>query len=419
MRKMFKLLVLLFLMYFGLQFLFYFLSRGHKVSYEVKTDSGIVTINETLTVNKEFSDGYYFEVIINGRNIPFKIFDKLNRKKRVIDDVKIYDGDIYTCYNIAIKGDYNISDIKCISNGIIYFYNTIKGRDSRVDSLIASSNYDSSKYSVSNLSAVKDGISYYKENYTDNHKILISGYKGAYIFGNDVTGDARLIALHNSDQYTKAIEGLADKYYIGANYNGTHEFVNFNVINLATGERNEVTSPNYISYSSFVQGASGNKLYVIDTQAKKQYAVDGKEKTVEVVGNENIGASVYTKDGWVTKNINEVIDHHITFYNDNLNNFNGVNYNLVKHVGEKDGIYYLFSYNGSKYDVYLVYAEDSGFKKNYVFSCDDLNRIYFINKYVYYLDGDDIKVFSQEIGNKPIVTYSELRYNTGLHFYVY
>lgn len=419
MRKMFKLLVLLFLMYFGLQFLFYFFSKGHKVSYEIGTDSGVVTINETLTVNKEFSDGYYFEVIINGRNIPFKIFDKLTRKKRVVNDVKIYDGNIYTCYNIAINGDYNISDIKCISNGIIYFYSTIKGRDPKVDSLIASSDYDSSKYAASNLSAVKEGITYYKENYVEDHNVLISGYKGAYLFGRDVTGDARFVVLHNNDQYTKTIEGLADKYYIGANYNGVHEFINFNIINIVTGEKYEIPSPNYISYSSFVQGSSGNKLYIIDTQAKRQYAIDAKERKVEIVGNANIGASVYTNEGWVTKNINEVIDHHITFYTEKMTNFNGVNYNLVKHVGEKDGIYYLFSYNGSKYDVYLVYAEDSEFKKNYVFSCDDLDRIYFIDKYVYYLDGDDIKVFSQEIGNRPIVTFSELRYNTGLHYYAY
>lgn len=419
MRKMLKLLIILFLLYFGLQFLFYFLSRGHKVSYEVKTESGIVTINETLTVNKEFSDGYYFDVIMNGKTIPFKIFNKLNRKKRVINDVRIYDGNTYSCYNIAINGDYNIADIKCMKDGIIYFYNNIKGNDSKLDSLISSSDYDSSKYSVSTVGALKDNITYYKDNYTEDHKVLISGYRGAYIFGNDVTGDARLVVLHNTDQYTKPVEGLADKYYIGANYNSNHEFATFNVINLVTGDKYDVSSSNYISYTSFVQGSSGTKLYIIDTQAKKQYAIDGKDKSVEIVGNENTGASVYTNEGWVTKNINEVIDHHITFYKDDLATFNGFSYNLVKHVGNKDGIYYLFSYNGSKYDVYLVYAEDSEFKKNYVFSCDEIDRIYFIDKYVYYLDGDDIKVFGQDMGNKPIVTYSELRYNTGLHYYAY
>ena len=415
MKKMLRLLIVLFLLYFGMQFLFYFLSKGHKVTYEVKTDAGIFTVDEVLTVNKEFSDGYYFDVTLDGRTIPFKLFNKFNRKKRIINDIKIYNGSTYTCYNIAIKDDYNVSDIKCISNGIVYFYNTIKGRDYSLDSQIPST-YDSSKYAVSTLSGVKDNITYYNGNYTETHKILISGYRGAYIFGNDVTGDARFIALHNNDQYTKPVEGLADKYYIGANYNGTHEFINFNVINLVTGERNEVSTPQSISYSSFVQGSYGDKLYVIDTQARKQYSVDGKNKTVEIVGNENIGASVYTKDGWVTKNINEVIDNHIVFDNDNLNSFNGFTYNYVKHIGD---LYYLFSYNGSKYDAYLVYAEDNSYKKNYAFSCDDLDRIYFIDKYVYYLDGDDIKVFSQEIGTKPIVTYSELRYNNGLHFYVY
>ena len=415
MRKMLKLLIMLFLIYFGLQFLFYFLSRGHKVTYEVKTDAGIFTINETLTVNKEFSDGYYFDVTIDGRIIPFKLFNKLNRKRRVIDDVKIYSGDTYTCYNISIKGDYNVSDIKCISNGIIYFYNTIRGRDPRLDSQIPST-YDSSKYAYSTVAGVKDNISYYKDNYTDSQKILISGYRGAYIFGNDVTGDARLISLYNNDQYTKSIEGLADKYYIGANYNGTHEFINFNVINLSTGDRYEINSPQYISYSSFVQGSDGDKLYLVDTQAKKQYTVDAKSRSVEVVGNENMGASIYTKDGWVTKNINEVIDNRIIFDNDNLGNLNGIGYSYVKHIGD---IYYVFTYNAGRYDAYLVYAEDGAYKKNYVFTCDDLDRIYFINKYVYYLDGDSIKVFSQEIGNKPIVTYSELRYNAGLHFYVY
>ena len=415
MRKMFKLLVMLFIIYFGFEFLFYFLSRGHQVTYEVKTDAGIFTINETLTVNKEFSDGYYFNVSIDGRIIPFKLFNKFNRKKRIIDDVKIYSGNTYTCYNIAIKGDYNVSDIKCINDGIIYFYNTIKGRDSKLDSQIPST-YDSSKYAYSVETGIKDGISYYKDNYTGSQKTLISGYRGAYIFGNDVTGDARLISLYNNDQYTKPIEGLADKYYIGANYNGTHEFLSFNIINISTGEKSEATSPQYISYSSFVQGSYGDKLYIIDTQAKRQYSVDAKTKSVEMIGNENMGASIYTSDGWVTKNINEVIDNRITFYKETLTELNGFKYSYVKHIGD---IYYVFIYNGGKYDAYLIYGEDEVYRKNYAFSCDDLERIYFIDKYVYYLDGDDIKVFSQEIGNKPIVTYSELRYNTGLHFYVY
>ena len=417
MRKMLKLFLTLFLLYFMIQIGFYFFGKGHTITYTLKSGDKTVTINEILTVNKEYSDGYYFDISYDDVSIPFKVFKTSLKQKRVITSVDILEGDKYSCVNIYFKGK-NITDIKCINNGIIYDYSRLRGSDNKLDNLVSNTTYDYKLYTSDEGNNSKDNITYYMNNYAGKQNILVSDYKGVYIFGSNVTNGARFIQYYNNDHYTKELETMVDQYYVVADYNSSHEFYKFDVVNIRTGANYSIDFSNAISFNSFFQGSYDGELYLIDIENKVQYEIDPKAKNVTIVGNQNRGAIVYTADGWVTKNINEVISSREKFYDGTVDNLDGNPYNGVKLIGNKDGIYYVYIHNGSKYDVYMVYSQDKEHKKNYIFSTTDINSIKYVDEFVYYVDGELLKVYGPAFGNRSIIKYSS-KYYAKLSYFVY
>ena len=178
MKKMFKLLVTMFILYFGIEYLFYFLGSGHSITYNLKNEQGEYVIDEMLTAKRLESDGYYFNVKFGEYSIPFKVLKKYNKQKRVISDVTTYYGDSYVCASITLKKEKNVSDIKCLRDGIVYFYSSIRGNDARLDQLVSESGYDVALFTGDGAFTDKDDMRYYANNYVDKYNVVISYYKG-------------------------------------------------------------------------------------------------------------------------------------------------------------------------------------------------------------------------------------------------
>ena len=417
MKKMLRLLITLAILYFIIQQSFYFFSKGHTVEYNIKSGDTAINVKEVLSAKKESTDGYYIELNFNENVIPFKIYKKYNKRKRIVSSVDLYYGDAYVCAKINLKNKDNEADIKCTRNGITYYYNAIKGYDAKLDNLIAESNYDNAKYISDEFVSTKDNITYYPNNSYGNQNLLLATYKGVYLFGKDVTGGARYIQLFDRDQYSKNLEGLVDNFYVVANYNDVHEFLSFYAINLTTGDKIDISGADAISFSSYIQGTVDGKLYLIDIDNKTQYSVEPKRRGIEFVGNSNTGAQIYTKDGWVTKNMNEVIDSRMTFGVNESINIDTTGYEKAKVLNSN--VYYLYKKKGSVYNVYVVYGEDDNHTRNYVFTTTDINRISYIGGNVYYIYDDEIRMLTSEGVIKKLVKYNEIKYNTTLNFYAY
>lgn len=419
MRKMFNLLTALFAIYLAYQFLFYFFSRGHDLTYYVKSNDIDIKVREVLSIKKEVSDGYYFEISFDDVTIPFKLLNTYKKQKNIIKNVEILNGDLYKCANIIIKNTSNASDIKCYKNGIIYFYNSIKGTDIKLDELVSNATYDATLYIDDQAVVSKDKINYHHNNFIDNDSVFVSDYKGLYVFGNEITSFARFVPLYYSDQYSKPLEVANGKYYITPDYNNQHDFEQFILANISNGYIDYIYSTSSISFNSFIQGFVNNKLYLIDIDNKIQYEVDIKNKIVNQIGNENTGAQVYRDGNWSTRNINEVIDGKISFIEATSNTLDEVNYAKIINIGDINNIKYVFTLNNNKYDVYAIYEQDEKHQKNYMFSCTDINRIGIKNDRIYYIDGLYLKVFAPTFGNKTILYYPEFKYNANLNYYIY
>ena len=77
MRKLFMTLIVLFLIYFGLEALFYFFGPGHNVKYLVDN----YDIKESFTNNqKDELSNYYFEISKDDFRIDLQIFDNFENE---------------------------------------------------------------------------------------------------------------------------------------------------------------------------------------------------------------------------------------------------------------------------------------------------------------------------------------------------
>ena len=80
--------------------------------------------------------------------------------------------------------------------------------------------------------------------------------------------------------------------------------------------------------------------------------------------------------------------------------------------------YYLYKKNGTKYDCYRINKQNkSGLI--YLFTTDSLELINYVDNYVYFSDGNVIKVFNDNFGIKNILEYNEIEFNKNIKFYVY
>lgn len=413
MRKMLTLLATLFIIYFGIQIAFNYFGKGHDINYQIKTDQGDINIHEVLTTNNDEKNNYFFNVNYEDKDIPFKIYNAYNRKSKIIKNVYIFESDSYMCAKLELESDNTPSDIKCVKDGIAYFYSDIKGQDSSIDNLISQSDYNVNDYTNNESDNFKkDNLVIYPNNFPSKQTILMEAYKGIYLVGNDVTSKARFIKLFDNDVYDKHIEAISGKYYIVANYNKTHEFNEIYVVNISNGTTFTIDSTYDISFNSFIEGVNDDSVYLIDKDSKKQYQIDITNKKVTIVGNEQDGAKTLVDGTWTTANISEIINSNKTF-TQTIDNVNNIKYDKIILEGNKEnGTYYVATKNGDNYQVYAIYTASN--VKTYLFTTTDVDRIFINGSYIYYQQDDNLMVFSSDFGNRKILTNNELKYNKNI-----
>lgn len=419
MKKMLTLLIALFVIYFGIQYAVDFFSKGHNINYQIEASNGTIDVHEILTLHTNETNNYFIEIKYDNETIPFKILNTYTRKEKIVRNVTILKDSQYTCAYLTLEGDKFPSDIKCAKNNVAYFYSSIKGQDKTLDDLIdAETIYNYGIYKNNEDDMIrKDNIVIYPHNLTSN-KLIMDNYRGVYLIGNKINSNIKTIELFSSDVYDKPIETQTSKYYVVANYNSTHEFNEFLIVNMDNGSEFSIKSDYYISFDSFFEGTVDEKAYLIDRDNKKQYSIDVKRKEVSLIGSEADGAKDYQNGEWSDKNINEIIDNKLTFTTNSTTSVNGIDYDKTVLIGDStNGTYYAFKANNGSYDVYAIYTQSN--IRTYLFTTTDKDRVIIKNDYLYYLDNENLMVFGPDYGIRRILVNSELKYNSKLLYFVY
>jgi len=423
MKKIFMMLLILFIMYIGIQLGFRFFGSGHEHEYTVNNGDYSINIKEIFTNNTAGeSDSYYFEINIDNTVFSYQTYENFNKSNQIIKDVRYYKDEKYRCILPIFQSDRILTDIMCLNDNIIYYYNSIEGHNKNIDSFAKSLSeygYDASDFEDKATSTAIQGLTFYNDNYVDNHFLTIDTYKGIYTINEINLNKPKKIEIFEKDVYKREISTTFKNYYVVANYNTKYRFDKFYIIDLTTNKTKELDCEREISFDSYIQGTNNNSIYLFDRDSKKQYEINLKTNKVIEVGNENTGIKIYKNGEWEKISATRAKNNDIHFDSEYQSGLEDKKFLKIDKVGgTSTGYYYFYKKNGSEYS---VYRSTTRYKDSltYLFTTTDINRIKYHNNYVYYIYNDEVRYFSDQGGVKILLKDKELSFNKDLQFSIY
>ena len=405
MKKLFFMLIILFILYLGIQFAFHWFSDGQENEYKIKNDNNIFEVKEISNFD---NNSYLYEIKINETNFSFQIFNDYNKDYKVLVDIFYYKDANYECILPVFKDEKTFTDVMCMNNGHLVYYHNLN--DENVDNFVDSIKiYDKNKFIDATDSETKEGINIYKNNLIDKHYIGITNYKGFYNVNKSFNSIVHNISLFGKDIYNQKLGIFVDNYYVVADYNEKNTFNKINVINLITLKSSTIVSDKSISFDSYIQGIVDHKLYLYDKDNIIQYEIDPSKESIIKLSNE----IKYYDGQWSTMSVKEAKEEKMFI----TNKIDYENSEYVK-IDQTDSYYYLYKKNGNKYDCYRINKQNQ-LGLIYLFSTQSIDLINYVNNYVYFVDDNKIKVFNDTFGIKNIIEYKELEFNKNIKFYVY
>lgn len=416
MKKIFGLLITLFIFYFILQICFRYFGKGHIYEYKIKNEKEF-NIKEVFTQNtKNEVDNYYIEIEVENNIFNFQIYDVLKRTTGIIKDIKYFENANYKCILPYLDNNKQFTDMVCKKDNIYYYYSNIKGKDPELDNF-ASEYFDLSIYNDKDEMIKHNKNIYIYNNLPEKNHISIDYYKGIYVINSK--SNINRIQIFDKEKYNRDISVILDKYYITADYDEKYEFHKFKIVNIENNKIDEIISDYAISFDSYIQGIVDNEIYLFDKMNKMQYKINIKNKQVIIVGNEK-GIKIYKNGEFVDGNAYEASQINITFNKYNTDNNSKIDgYEILGMNGNvQSGYILVYKKVNNVYNVYKINVQNKDIV-TYLFTTTDINQIQSDYKNIYYKDGKYIKYFNEINGIKTIIKDNELEFNNGIKFYVY
>ena len=407
MKKVYRLLILFFILYVVLSFIFSYFSKGYISTYKL---NGYKVEEMRVRRTKGVLDNYYFKISKKDSIFTFQTLKNLSKSQNVIKEIKHFKNDDYECILPIFKKDRVLSDIMCLSNNNYFYYNSLIGLDNDLDRFAKELSKYRTGYSFNKTIIKSDEYLNVYDNF-DSIKLGLENYKGLYII--DKKG-LKNIELFKEDIYKKDISAFVNNYYIVADYSDLYDIHKFYVVNLKNKKKSTIVSNNKISNYSYIMGSIDNSIYILDPETKVEYEINLKDRYIRIVGNEKKGIKYYNNGVWENISFYEAINSKMTFKYSSTT-FNNKEYERVDFIGEgKSGYYFIYTKNKNRYDAYKVNSQDT--YMTYLFTTDSIDSIIYDSDYIIYKDSNYIRYYSDLTGVKTLVKYDEADFNKSLKF---
>jgi len=414
MKKLFTMLLMLFSFYLIIQIFFDLFSPGDEYIYEITVGNIDFEIEEISNFKGKL-DNYMYNIKANESVFSFQIFNNYDKKTKILTDIKYFKNGKYECIFPIFIDNLNLSDVMCLNNDILYYYNTLKGSDTDLDKFVSELPFYNNEQFIDKSSKTQiEGVYVYKDNLIKNHYIGLNNYKGIYDISSNFNSVVYNITLFKKDVYNQKLSVFTDEFYLAADYNQEYKFNKINVVNLVELDAYTIVSDKEISIDSYIQGVIDNVVYLYDKDNKIQYEIDIEKKSILQYSSKNI--KYYNNGEWTTMSVADA-NNELKFKTSNID-YENKQYDRIDKVGEETGYYYLYKNNGNKYDVYRINIQNkSGL--TYLFSTKKTTAISYVDNYVYFLNGNKAQVFNDGFGIKTLIEYNELEFNKNINFNVY
>ncbi len=397
MKKEIKLLIL-FLILIILIIVCNRILKFNSITYELNINGNKISVKE------EFKDNYYIEIRSKDNTYPFRVYENLNNKRKIVKDIYLYKDDSVECI-LPIINNSLYTDIMCFKDGILYDYSNIRGQNNSLDSYVDSLNiYNINDFSNTILST--KSIKTITYNIFSNFKknVVMSTYDGLVI--ND-----EYIKLFDKDVYNNKLSVFLNGYYIVADYMNDFTFNEFYIINISNKQVNKIKSRNDISYDSYIEGIVDNKVYLYDKDNENQYEIDIDNNEINIVSSDKY-IKYYSNNKWEKMNKAKANKEIYFDYSTRDNYFTKYDY-----VKQSSDYYYLFKQDGISYKLYRVDKNNIDVYK-YILDIPTTN-INVVNNDLYYIYKNKLYYYSDMVGLKILLENSELEFNDTIKYYIY
>ena len=406
-KKLWRIFLFLLIFYLGLEIVINKVCSGHHLVYKINNNKHKITIDETY--KKIDNDRYDFIFTVNDISFHQSFSKDLDNRNYMVEQVDYLEDGNYKCIYPIYKDKKIKSNLLCYDGKYYYPYQAIIGKSEIID------NFMNKYLKPENNGRKEQGITVYFDNLFLRHKIFLENYKGLYFIDKNKIDN---VTLFTKDVYTKNISGFTDSYYFVANYEDEYATNQLIYISLDNKKQKVLKKITPISFDSIIEGVIDNNIYLLDKSNKEQYKINLKNEKIDLIGDEKQKLSVLENGKWIKKNYYQVEQENVHFSPYQVKpTYNSVKYYKVDHF--KDGkydLYYLYTKTNNGYHIYKVDSRDKQLIS--LFDTDDINQIYYQENGFYFKNDDTIFYYNDNIGLKKIITYSELRYNDNLLFYV-
>lgn len=415
MKRAVQIVVLLILLFLVYQFVSMLLINEHTLSYIITNDDKNFQITEKFK-KVNHSHDYFFEIEVDDHQFVFHNTSNLNKKKQVIDHVEYFTvGNLFCIYPvIEEKGESKQNDILCDQAGKLVTYSYLRQQNNKVvDAFVQ--NLQQKEYSNISWDQFDEPESFeqltlYPKNMVEGYHILLWNYRGIDIVNHDSKYTFHLL---NQDRYENTLSRLVGKYYIFPNYDSKHEFNEWYSIDVVDWTKETLNMDQTVSFDSYVNGVVDGKLYLVDKDNQKQFAVDPKKKEVQEVGNVDLQGKYYYNQ-WEDRNFYDFMNQNLYFQTSISLESMSKKYGDIE-VKKSNQEYYFKTSDGSFYETF------EGNLEKEVLLFQDANVVDWkvVDNVIYFLSGSTIYQYDNYTGLKKVVQSNELKYNYQNIFEVY
>lgn len=411
MKKVFPILMVLFIFTLIIQYIVNMLINDHFVEYSIKTDDNTYLVKESF---RYINDESFYDFTIMDSNELFYTFslnEDFNKQEEVITDIKFLSSGKLQCIFPLYKR-HKSGNMSCIYDGkqVSHSYlRQINNNDILVlTKKLMDEGYEHTSWSNIDVKSTtvngKPSVTAYQDNILDNYHFVMWGYKGLMILGKNSA--TYRIYLPN-DQYDNTNSALVGKYYISAVFDGSStisSFLYYNAKDFGKGVIN-IEKGYSLSKNMYFNGVYKNKLYVTDLESKQQFEVNPYKEEAILIGSERVGFLSVVDGKLVNVKAEEFLKEKVYFEKDVVDN-------RLASIGAIDIIkentsYYFITKDGEVYRC----SEDNVYKPTLLFKLNKLTEWRVKNGDIMVVAGDTVYFYNDNVGLRKIAVNSELNYN--------
>ena len=409
MKKLFGLLVILFVMYLSLQVLFAYIGSGHSVDYEISDNNNLFKIHEDFNSNNKKDDNNY-SLNINIDNTKFDVltYHDFKRSSKIIKDIKYYSDNSYKCIFLRYRDNVILHDVLCNNGKYTTYYSNMSDSNEELEKFITSLteyNYNKNQFmdNTTNTNVSTTGT-IYLGNIIRNHFVGIINGKSLYRINN--IDKIKVINLFSKKNITFGAF-TNDKYVFLDGSDTTNK--TYKIYSFTSSKNYSVVASNPIS-NPILLGTYGGSAFIYDKENGIEYEINTESKNMLEVGNNDTSIKYYSNGNLEHKKIDEIDFNNLNFGNEYENDYANPNFDKTIKIGNKYGYYYYFKKVNDYYETYRSRIDDKD-NITYLFKTTNIEKIEFNNNYIYYMDNNTLKYYSDLYGNRSIMSINNINSN--------